>query len=233
MAAKVCELAGVGRYRAALVAEGGALNCDGEGTVLTTEECLLSRTGARKLGRAGVERLLRAYLGARRVVWLGKGVPGDETGGHVDNLCCFVRPGVVALSWTDDASDPFHKVCRDALKRLKAARDARARRIRVEFLPPPAPLRMTAREAAGVKARAGSKRRRAGDALTASYANVYFANGAVIVPSFGHAHDRLARQAWRRLCPGREIVGVPAREIVLGGGGIHCVTLGQPRGEAR
>jgi agmatine deiminase len=231
MGAKVCELAGIDRYRADLVAEGGALNSDGEGTVLTTEECLLSRAGAKALGRAGVEGRLRTYLGARRVIWLGQGVPGDETGGHVDNLCCFVRPGVVALAWTDEPRHPLYKVCRDALARLKAARDARGRRIGVQFLPPPAPLRMTAREAGGVQARAGSKRRRAGDALTASYTNVYLANGAVIVPSFNHAHDRLARQAWRRLCPDRKIVSVPAREIVLGGGGIHCVTLGQPRGK--
>lgn len=232
MGAKVCELAGIDRYRAPLVAEGGALACDGQGTILTTEECLLGRTGARALGRAGVERRLRAYLGASRVIWLGKGVPGDETGGHVDNLCCFVRPGVVALTWTDDARNPLYPVCRDALARLDAARDAQGRRIVVEELPPPARLRMTAREAAGVKHRPGSKRRRAGDALCASYANVYFANGAVIVPQFDDAGDRLARRAWRRLCPDRQVAGVPAREIVLGGGGIHCVTLGQP-GEKR
>ena len=92
---------------------------------------------------------------------------------------------------------------------------------------------MTAREAAGVKVRAGSKRRRAGDVLTASYANVYFANGAVIIPSFDDAGDRLARRMWRRICPDRQVVSVPAREIVLGGGGIHCVTLGQPREKTR
>jgi agmatine deiminase len=229
VAAKQLELIGAKRYAAPMVLENGSIHGDGQGTILTTEQCLLEAKRNPGLSRRRIERHLRAYLGGRAVIWLGQGLPNDETDGHVDNLCCFIKPGEVALAWTDDAADPFYQTCRDALRRLQAARDAKGRALKVHRLPQPKPLRRTAREAATLVRRPGSKRRRAGERLGASYVNFFVGNGVVVMPLFGQPSDQRARRALRRLFPGRAVIGVPAREIVLGGGGIHCVTLSQPR----
>ena len=128
------------RYRAPFVLEGGAIHVDGEGTVLTTEECLLSPGRNPSLSREQIERLLCDYLGAEKVLWLGAGVLEDETTGHVDNLACFTAPGVVALTWTDDESDPQHAISADAERRLLAMTDARGRPIEVHRIHQPGPL---------------------------------------------------------------------------------------------
>jgi len=228
VARKVLEIEDRDRYRAPIVNEGGALHVDGEGTALVTEQCLLH--GHRNPGVAAdaLEDVLRRYLGVSRIIWLGRGVVNDETDGHIDNLACFVRPGEVALTWTANRRDPQYKVSADALARLQDARDARGRRLKVHRLPMPGPLRMTAREAAGVLRRDGSKPRRAGERLAASYANFYIANGAIVAPLLDPRTDRAALALLRRLFPGRIVVGVPGREILLGGGNIHCITQQVP-----
>ncbi len=230
VARKVLEVEGLDRYRAPFVLEGGAIHVDGEGTLITTEECLLNPNRNPGLTRADVERNLRDYLGVEQVIWLGRGVFNDETDGHVDNLCCFVRPGEVALSWCDDPDDPQYEISRDALARLRAARDARGRRLLVHKIPQPGPLFMTAQEAAGVDRREGSRLRQAGDRMAGSYVNFYIANRRVVVPLLDPAKDARALRILRRLFPGREVVGVPAREILLGGGNIHCITQQVPAG---
>ncbi|HET7755933.1 MAG TPA: agmatine deiminase [Steroidobacteraceae bacterium] len=230
VARKVLEIEGLDRYRAPLVNEGGAIHVDGEGTALTTEQCLLGPNRNPHLGRRALERRLREYLGVRQVIWLGAGVFNDETGGHVDNLACFVRPGVVCLAWTDDRRDPQHAISLDAWERLNDARDARGRRLEVVRVPMPGPLAMSAREAAGVVARAGTRVRRGGERLAASYVNFYIANGGIVMPLLDARTDRAAARALKRLFPGRRVVGVPAREILLGGGNIHCITQQIPRG---
>src|SRR5581483_7136276 len=207
VARKVLEIEGDDRYRAALINEGGAIHVDGAGTALVTEECLLSVNRNPTLSREDIEEQLRAYLGVRCVVWLGKGVFNDETGGHIDNLACFVRPGEVCLTWTDDRRDPQHAISRDALERLLDARDALGRRLKVHKLPMPGPLRMSAREARGVSARERTKARRAGERLAASYVNFYIANRAIIMPLLDAKTDRTAAARLRRLFPGRRIVG--------------------------
>ena len=230
VARKVLEVEELDRYRAPFVLEGGAIHVDGEGTLVTTEECLLNPNRNPGLSREDVERNLRDYLGVERVIWLGRGVFNDETDGHVDNLCCFVRPGEVALTWCDDPADPQYEISRDALARLRAARDARGRRLLVHKIPQPGPLFMTAQEAAGVDRREGSRPRQAGDRMAGSYVNFYIANRRVVVPLLDPATDARALRILRRLFAGREIVGVPAREILLGGGNIHCITQQIPRG---
>ena len=230
VAHKVLEIERLDRYRAPLVMEGGALHVDGEGTALVTEECLLNPNRNPKLGRAGIEARLRDYLGVRKVIWLGKGVVNDETGGHIDNLACFVRPGVVCLTWQDDRRDPQYPISLDAWERLNEARDARGRRLKVMRLPMPGPLRMTAEEAAGVVRCEGTRARRAGERLAASYVNFYIANGGVVMPLLDARTDRRAAANLKRLFPGRRVVGVPAREILLGGGNIHCITQQIPLG---
>jgi agmatine deiminase len=229
VAPKVLELADAARYRAPMINEGGAFHVDGQGTVLVTEQCLLNPNRNPTLSRARIEALLRRYLGASCVIWLGQGVVEDETGGHVDNLACFARPGEVVLSWCEDARDPQHRVSRDALERLAAARDARGRRLKVHLLPSPGPLHLSAREARGIRPRRGTRALRAGQRLAASYVNFYLANGALVLPLLDARSDGAARRALRRIFPRRRIVGVPAREILLGGGDIHCITQQQPR----
>ncbi len=228
VARKVLELEGCDRYAAPLVNEGGAIHVDGEGTALVTEECLLNPNRNPRLRRADIERHLKAYLGVSVVIWLGKGVPYDETSGHIDNLACFVRPGEIALTWTDDRRDPQHAVSRDALDRLLDARDARGRHFNVYKLPMPGPLAITKKEAAGVVPHQGTKRRRAGDRLAASYINFYAANDGIVMPLLDRRTDRTAAARLRRLFPGRRVVGVPARELLLGGGNVHCLTQQVP-----
>jgi agmatine deiminase len=162
------------------------------------------------------------------MIWLGQGVYDDETDGHVDNLVCFARPGVVLLTYTDDESDPQHAISRDAQERLEASTDARGRSIEVIRLPSPGPVTITAEEASGVDALAGSLPRRAGDRLAASYANFYLATKRIVYPLLDEGYDEQAADVLRGCFPERELVGVPAREILLGGGNIHCITQQVP-----
>ncbi len=224
VARKVCEIEGFDRYAAPLVMEGGAIHTDGEGTLLVTEQCLLNPNRNPRLDRAAIEALLRGYLGVTTFIWLGNGVVDDETDGHVDNLCCFARPGEVCLTWSDDVRDPQHRVSVDALERLMAARDARGRRLKVHKLPSPGPLRMTREEAEGVLSRSSAKARGAGNRLAGSYANFYLCNGGVVAPLLDPRTDAKALARLKRIFPKRRIVGVPGREILLGGGNIHCIT---------
>jgi agmatine deiminase len=228
VAQKMLQIERAKRYRAPLIIEGGAIHVDGEGTVLVTEPCLLAPDRNPGIERQDVERVLKDYLGGSHVIWLGAGVPGDETGGHVDNLACFIKPGVVLLTWCDDPSDPHYAVSRDAESRLLGARDAQGRPITVEKIPMPAPMFFTEDEAAGIDAVASGMVRRAGERLAASYVNFYIANGAIIAPSFCTETDEPARAILANLFPDREIVQIPAREILLGGGNIHCITQQQP-----
>jgi agmatine deiminase len=228
VAAKVLEVEGADRYRAPLVLEGGAIHVDGEGTVLTTEQCLLNPNRNPDLSRAQVELALREYLGAEKVVWLDRGVFEDETDGHVDNLACFARPGLVLLTWSEDESDPQHEISREGRGRLEAETDARGRSFEVVTLPSPGPLRTAAAEAEGVEWVAGTKPRRAGDRLAASYVNFYLGNSRIVYPLLDERHDAEAAAILGRCFPAREVVGVPAREILLGGGNVHCITQQVP-----
>lgn len=228
VAAAVLEAEGAERYRAPLVLEGGAIHVDGEGTALTTEECLLNRNRNPQLSREQIERHLCDYLGAEKVVWLGRGVFADETDGHVDNLACFARPGVVLLTWVEDESEPQHEISADALARLEAATDARGRSLEVVRLPSPGPLTIAPGEAEGVESSPGTQPRRAGDRLAASYVNFYPGNDRVVMPLLDERHDEEAAAILAECFPGREVVGVPAREILLGGGNVHCITQQVP-----
>jgi len=229
VAAKMLEIERAARYRSPLTTEGGAIHVDGEGTVLTTEACLLTTDRNPGMARPEVEQLMKDYLGAWHVLWLGEGVPGAETGGHIDNLACFIRPGVVMLTWTDDAQEPLYAVCRDAQARLLAARDAQGRAIEIEKIPMPTPMFFTAEEEAGIDTGTGAAPRRAGERLAASYVNFYIAGGAIIAPCFGVPTDEPAREILQKNFPNREIIMIPAREILLGGGNIHCITQQQPQ----
>ncbi len=228
VARKVLEIEGADRYRAPIVLEGGSIHVDGQGTVMATEECLLNPNRNPRLSRGQIERVLFDHLGAEKMIWLGRGVYNDETDGHVDNLACFARPGVVLLTWTDEQSDPQHAISRDARERLEAITDAAGRAIEVIPLPSPGPITISEEEAASVEAVAGTRPRRSGDRLAASYVNFYPATTRVVFPLLDSRFDAQAAELLRRSFPDREVVGVPAREILLGGGNIHCITQQVP-----
>ena len=232
VARKVLEIEGCDHYRAPFVLEGGAIHVDGQGTLITTEECLLNPNRNPHLDAGAIEILLHEYLGISSVIWLKKGVYRDETDGHVDNLCSFIRPGEVVLTWTDDRHDPQFAISHDALERLMQARDARGRRLKIHKLTQPGPLKLTREEAAGVDTIEGTKPRIAGTRLAASYVNFYIGNRAIIMPLLDKRHDRAAASKLKRLFPGRRVIGVPAREILLGGGNIHCITQQVPLARA-
>jgi agmatine deiminase len=233
VAQKVLELEDADRYRTPFVLEGGAIHVDGQGTCLTTEECLLNPNRNADLSRDQVEEYLRDYLAVNSVIWLDKGVYGDETGGHIDELACFTSPGHVALTWTDDTADPQFEISLDAYQRLRSAKDARGRRLEVHKIHQPGPLYMTADEAAGIDAHPGSHPRRAGDRLAASYINFYVANKCVVMPLYEKRRDAAARAMLKRLFPTRAVLGVDTREVLLGGGNIHCITQQVPRPRRR
>jgi len=226
VAAAVAGAEGMARYRCPLVQEGGGLHSDGAGTLFVTEECVLAAGRNAGLERDRAEALLKDYTGSETVVWLPQGVFEDETTGHVDNLLHVPAPGLVLLTWPEDATDPQFARSRAAREALQAAGD----RFEVRLLPMPGPLYMTEEEAAGLVPAPGAKPRRAGDRLAASYANFYLANGRAIVPLLDPRTDEAALRIVADAVPGREVVGVPAREILLGGGNIHCITQQIPAG---
>jgi agmatine deiminase len=225
---KVCEIERLPAYEAPLILEGGSIHVDGQGTLFTTEECLLNPNRNPRLSKGEIERLLMDYLNVAKVIWLGRGLYQDETDGHVDNLLCPVRPGVIALAWTNDTSDPQYEISADALRRLSLQTDVQGRSFEVVKVPLPEPLYITTEESAGVDAVKGTLPRQAGDRMAASYINYYVCNGGVVAPTFDRVEDAQALRVLRSLYPHREVVGVPAREILLGGGNIHCITQQQP-----
>jgi agmatine deiminase len=233
VARKVADLERVDRYKAPMVLEGGSIHVDGEGTLLTTEECLLNENRNPQLSRAEIEANLQDYLNIEKIIWLDKGVYNDETNGHVDNICCFIRPGVIALTWTDDKDDPQYEISNDAFERLMHATDARGRRLEVHKIYQPGPIYITEDESGGVDAIEGTLPRQAGDRLAGSYVNFYIVNGGAVVPIFNDPHDGASLETLQKLMPERKVVGVHAREILLGGGNIHCITQQQPAAKSK
>jgi agmatine deiminase len=191
----------------AVVLEGGSIDVNGAGTLLTTEECLLSPVQARNphLGREGIEEVMGKYLGIDRVIWLKNGIAGDDTHGHVDDLARFVNEATVVIAAERDRREANYGALRENLAILK-----RTPGVTAVPLPMPKPLYF------------------AGQRLPASYANFYIANRAVLVPTFNDPHDRIAMSTLGRLFPGRDVVGVHAVDLVLGLGTLHCLTQQQP-----
>lgn len=200
--------------------------------MITTEECLTHPNRNPQLDKGQIEILLHEYLGITSVIWLGQGVVNDETDGHVDNLCCFVRPGEVLLTWTDDKRDPQYKASLDAYQRLSEVRDARGRKLKIHKLHQPGPLYRKPAESADVDSVEGTAARPANDRLAASYVNFYLGNSVIVMPLLDPKYDKAAARQLRRLFPERRLIGVQAREILLGGGNIHCITQQVPLGRA-
>jgi agmatine deiminase len=228
-AAYFAEKYGFGIYDAApFVLEGGSIHSDGEGTVMVTEACLLSKGRNPDLNRSEIEERLREYLGAEKILWLPRGIYQDETNEHVDNVCAFIRPGEVVLAWTDNQEDPQYALSQASLSYLENETDARGRKIKIHKLPvPDVPICITEEELAGYAFEEGEDAREAGERLAASYVNFYFSNKAVVMPVFGGentASDERAIRILAELCPERKVIPVAAKDILAGGGNIHCIT---------
>lgn len=215
------------------VLEGGSIHTDGEGTILTTEACLLSGGRNPSLSKEEIGRELCRRLGAEKVIWLPRGIYNDETNEHVDNVCAFTSPGEVVLAWTDNPQDPQYALSRACLDVLERETDARGRKIKVHLLPiPQKPVTIGKEDLVGFKFEPGEDVRTEGERLAASYVNFYITNYSVLVPQFGDPNDWTAVEILSECFPGRTVIPLPARAILLGGGNIHCITQQIPLGGA-
>jgi agmatine deiminase len=197
-------------FEPGIVLEGGSIDVNGRGTLLTTEACLLNPNRNPSLSRAEIEDYLCAYLGARKILWLGDGIVGDDTDGHIDDLARFVTPTTVVCVVEEDPADVNYALLQENFTRLQAMTDQDDQPLRVVPLPMPSPVEYE------------------GNRLPASYANFYIANGVVLVPTYQCPNDQRALATLQELFPARQIVGIPCIDLVWGLGAIHCVTQQQP-----
>ncbi len=211
------------------ILEGGSIHVDGEGTCLVTKACLLSEGRNPELNQLEIEETLKIYLGVNKVIWLDNGIYQDETNEHVDNMACFIKPGVVALAWTNDKKDPQYKNSSQAFKTLSNETDAKGRHFEIIKIKVPKPIYMTKKESKGITAGThNAKVRNEGDRLAASYINFYQGEKFVILPAFGVPEDKLAKEQLQKLYPNKEIIQINTKEILLGGGNVHCITMQIP-----
>jgi len=231
VAKKVCEIENKDYYSLeSFILEGGSIHSDGDGTAIVTEACLLDKSRNPDLSKEEIENTLKEYLNVDKVLWLPNGIYLDETNEHVDNIVHYCAPGVLALGWTNDENDPQYPYSKAAFDYLSNETDAKGRKLEIHKLHIPNEVLITQEESEGVDAVDGTLPRLEGDRQAASYANFYIANGAVILPLFGdEKYDEMAKETLQKIFPDRDIVGIYAREIILGGGNIHCITQQQPK----
>lgn len=210
MGAAILEMAGADRFESALVAEGGGISVDGEGTIITTESCFLNKNRNPGLSRKEIEDELCRTLGGEKVIWIPGDVEETETDGHVDGIAAFIEPGRVLVEVNPDSSDPHYEVGVENTNALKGQTDAKGREIQLEFIDE------------------GVYHEEIWNGGCSSYINSYLANGAVIVPAYGYERDHRVVETYSALYPEREIVQVSIESLALGGGGIHCITQQQP-----
>ncbi|HUO98227.1 MAG TPA: agmatine deiminase family protein [Rhizomicrobium sp.] len=212
LATRMANAAELRIYDGPLVCEGGAIDTDGEGTLITTEQCLLNPNRNPGLSRHEVEQRLAQYTGARRIVWLGGAFSDMQTDGHVDNFARFVAPGRVLVGIPSSPSLPDAELVKEAIRRLREARDVHGRPIEVIEIVQPRRVRFDWR----------------GHVLQTSYVSFYLANGGIVMPAFDDPHDEKAQTVLADLFPGRDILQVEVLDLLQGGGGIHRIALGEP-----
>lgn len=232
IAAKMCNIEYADRYRTeGFVMEGGSIASDGEGTVIVTEETCLDPGRNPDMTKEQIEEKLKEYLGAEKVLWIPRGIYGDEdTNGHVDNVVQFVAPGKLLLSWEDNEDDPQYERSKEALEYLHSETDAKGRKFEIVKLHVPAPMYITKEESEGVDSVDGTLPRNEGDRMAGSYINFGIVNGAILCPQFDNEYDAEAIKVLQECYPDRVIEPIAgAREILLGGGNIHCITQQVPK----
>jgi agmatine deiminase len=209
------------RFAPGIVMEGGSIEVNGDGCVLTTEQCLLNPNRNPQLSRSEIEKYLKTYLGVMKVLWLGEGIVGDDTDGHIDDIARFVAPNVIVCAVEDDPEDANYEVLQDNLGRLKHMTDANDRAFEIVTLPMP-----------GVVGGESTDTRNL-DRLPASYANFYIANNVVLLPVFCHANDARAHETLQHVFPDRRVIPINCEPLVWGMGTIHCLTQQQPNHQIR
>lgn len=236
LAKKLCDALNCKCYNAEhFVLEGGSIHSDGEGTLLVTESCLLSKGRNPELTKTEIENVLKEYLSIKKVLWLPRGIYNDETNEHVDNVCSFIAPAEVVLAWTDNKNDPQYELSKACLDYLENITDAQGRKIKVHKLPiPDNPICCSEDDCNAYEFEEGEDVRNVGDRLAASYVNFYFCNNTILLPQFGGENiesDKRAIDIMSRLCPNHKVVGIDSRAILQGGGNIHCITQQIPKGD--
>lgn len=229
VAQKVCEIEGIDSYRTDdFVLEGGSIHVDGEGTLITTEMCLLSEGRNPHMSKEEIEVKLCDYLNLKKIIWIKDGIDPDETNGHIDDVACFIKPGEAACIWTEDKENPFYNEAQEAYKTLSEATDAKGRKLKVHKLClTKKPVLLSGAET--IDAVEGTLPREDGEICIASYMNFLIVNGGVIVPQYDDENDALALEQIQAMFPDRKVVGVKTKEVVYGGGNIHCITQQQPK----
>jgi agmatine deiminase len=234
VARKIIEIEKAVRFRCPLITEGGALHSDGKGSILAIKECLQSRNEDFTISE--IEELLITYLGADRIVWIEQGLYLEENNGHIDNMCCFVDSDTILLHWCEDTSDPQYEISAAAYETLTNTLSSNGKKYEVIKVPQPGVLTITEEEHEGVDESEYAIPRPVGERLPASYINSYICNGAVIVPSFSSKFDSTVTQyddnaleIYKKAFPKHTVIQIPARELLLGGGGIHCIIQQVPK----
>lgn len=215
VAPAVLEYFNVPFFNSPIILEGGSIHTDGQGTLLSTKECLLNKNRNSGLSQIQIEAELRRCLNVSTIIWLNKGLAGDETDGHVDNIACFAKPGVIFIQTCYDENDSNYKITQENIKILSKAVDAAGRKLDIVEIPQP-PIRHYNNER-----------------LTLSYLNFYFVNGGIILPVFGGdaaLADRRAEEIIKSVCPDRKIVKVDGMPLIKEGGNVHCITQQMPKG---
>ncbi|MDE6776917.1 MAG: agmatine deiminase family protein, partial [Oscillospiraceae bacterium] len=229
LAKEFCSETGYACYNAQhFVLEGGSIHSNGQGLILVTEACLLSQGRNPNLNKQQITEMLCEYLGAEKIIWLPRGIYNDETNEHVDNICAFLNPDEVVLAWTDNQNDPQYQLSKACLEVLEQEN------LKIHKLPiPENPVCITEHDLQGYVFEDGEDVREIGERLAGSYVNFYFTNDSLLLPQFGGNNkksDLFALERMQKLCPEREIIPIPARELLLGGGNIHCLTQQIPKG---
>ena len=239
MAQKICDLMGVDSYRTDadscpagldFILEGGSIHVDGEGTLITTEMCLLNPDAGRNvpnLDKDQIEMMLKEYLNLEKIIWIKDGIDPYETNGHIDDVACYIRPGEVACIWTEDPEHPFYEAAQAAYKTLSEATDAKGRKLKVyKMCMTKEPCYL--KDAWSIDTATGAIPREEGEISIASYMNFLITNNAIILPQYGDENDALAVQQAQEMFPGYTIEPVMTTEVAYGGGNIHCITQQQP-----
>ena len=205
------------RFEPGIVLEGGAIDVNGAGCVLTTEQCLLNPNRNPHLNKNEIEEYLKSYLGVSKVLWLGEGIVGDDTDGHIDDIARFVTPNIIVCALEEDPDDANYELLNENLERLDSMTDVNDRPFEIVTLPMPGVVGGTSTDTRNL------------DRLPASYANFYIANNVVLAPVFGHANDQRAVETLQRVFSNRRVVPINCEPLVWGMGTIHCVTQQQPQ----
>ena len=206
-----------------IILEGGAILTDGEGTLLTTKSVLLNSNRNPNCSICQLEEYLRNYFVVEKVIWLEGGLMLDETDGHIDNLCSFVCPGEICMAWTDDEKNPQYEVLSKAFECLSNSTDAKGRKFIIHKIPLPSPIYISKDEAKGIVQSSCSTKRTEGFPLVPSYINYYIMNNAILLPAFGNDLDGEAQSILKKIYKKHEIIQISSRELLIGGGGFHCV----------